>query len=128
MNRPLPSDTDLQPLWMAFCKAAQTAQGSLKIEDGIAAGKAWRAWLSQFAPPIEADPSALPEPMPAMCANAADGRAALDPNELYDAYCAALHFAQIERIPGAWMAVGAAWERFFDALMESDASDHPEHK
>lgn len=34
--------------WTSYQLAAQRAQGSLKLEDGIAAGRAWRAWLDLF--------------------------------------------------------------------------------
>lgn len=35
-------------LWLAFCQATRKAQASLDYEDGIAAGKAWAAWLDSF--------------------------------------------------------------------------------
>lgn len=32
----------------AYRQAAAKAQATLRLEDGIAAGKAWRAWLDLF--------------------------------------------------------------------------------
>lgn len=34
--------------WCAYVAAARHAQASLKVEDGVAAGRAWRAWLDLF--------------------------------------------------------------------------------
>lgn len=38
----------LDARWLAYQQAATKAQSTLKQEDGIAAGKAWRAWLDLF--------------------------------------------------------------------------------
>lgn len=35
-------------LWQAYCEAARKAQSSRDIQDGIAAGRAWAAWLASF--------------------------------------------------------------------------------
>ncbi len=37
-----------EDLWEAYRTAARKAQTSLDIEDGLAAGVAWRAWLDHF--------------------------------------------------------------------------------
>lgn len=42
-------DDNLQALWDAYQKARDKAQASNDIMDGIAAGKAWRAWVEAFA-------------------------------------------------------------------------------
>ncbi len=34
--------------WMAYAVARKRAEESLTIEDGIAAGKAWKRWLDLF--------------------------------------------------------------------------------
>lgn len=34
--------------WQAYREAQDLAQRTLKIEDGIAAGKAWARWLEMF--------------------------------------------------------------------------------
>lgn len=41
-------DGKLQALWSAYNAARAKAQSSGRIEDGIAAGKAWAAWLDAF--------------------------------------------------------------------------------
>ena len=38
-------------LWQAYCAAMRKAQASLRIEDGIAAGRAWRAFIESFEAP-----------------------------------------------------------------------------
>lgn len=35
-------------LWFIFVMAAQTAQASLRLEDGLAAGRAWADFLKAF--------------------------------------------------------------------------------
>lgn len=35
--------------WDAYVRAAKLAQQSMRIEDGIAAGRAWAKWLDLFA-------------------------------------------------------------------------------
>jgi hypothetical protein len=42
------ADQRAERLWNVFVMAAQSAQASLKIEDGIAAGRAWQAFLKAF--------------------------------------------------------------------------------
>lgn len=37
--------------WDAYIEAFQRAQASGSIDDGIAAGKAWRRWLDLFMTP-----------------------------------------------------------------------------
>lgn len=44
----IPIDARLQETWAAFVAAQQQAQASGKIEDGIAAGRAWRRWIDLF--------------------------------------------------------------------------------
>lgn len=34
--------------WADYCAARQQAEATLAVEDGIAAGKAWRRWLDLF--------------------------------------------------------------------------------
>lgn len=41
-------DRRADDLWEAYRLAAQKAQATLDIEDGLAAGVAWRAWLDHF--------------------------------------------------------------------------------
>lgn len=41
-------DARIDALWQAYREAAEKAQRSLKLEDGISAGRAWRAWLDLF--------------------------------------------------------------------------------
>ncbi len=38
----------LQALWLAYTNARAKAETTLDIQDGIAAGKAWAAWLDLF--------------------------------------------------------------------------------
>lgn len=45
---PVPITKALELRWQAFSEAAQLAQKTMRIEDGIAAGKAWRRWLEAF--------------------------------------------------------------------------------
>ncbi|UNK39359.1 hypothetical protein MNR02_06540 [Shinella sp. H4-D48] len=40
-----------QAVWMAYVTAAKRAQESGRMEDGIAAGRAWRRWLDLFMTP-----------------------------------------------------------------------------
>ena len=35
--------------WDAYVRAAKRAQETMRIEDGIAAGRAWAKWLDLFA-------------------------------------------------------------------------------
>ena len=41
-------DESLQQLWATYAAAKVRADGTLDIKDGIAAGKAWAAWLDMF--------------------------------------------------------------------------------
>jgi len=41
-------DAQIDARWEAYRQAAAKAQRSLKQEDGILAGRAWRAWLDLF--------------------------------------------------------------------------------
>lgn len=41
-------DRRADDLWEDYRRAAVKAQETLDIEDGIAAGRAWRAWLDNF--------------------------------------------------------------------------------
>ncbi len=41
-------DERADELWEEYRRAAQKAQATLDIDDGVAAGRAWRAWLDQF--------------------------------------------------------------------------------
>lgn len=45
---PLPGAANIHAAWSAYCAAREKAERSGRIEDGIAAGHAWRAWLSLF--------------------------------------------------------------------------------
>jgi hypothetical protein len=38
----------VQAAWDAYCAARARAEATQKIEDGIAAGQAWRQWLELF--------------------------------------------------------------------------------
>lgn len=38
----------LQTLWAAYVEARARCEKSLSIEDGMAAGRAWAAWLDAF--------------------------------------------------------------------------------
>ena len=42
---------DIDRLFSAYCDAMRRAQASLRIEDGIAAGHAWRAFMAAIARP-----------------------------------------------------------------------------
>lgn len=43
------ADNDrLEALWASYTAAATRAQASGRIDDGIAAGQAWAAWLGAF--------------------------------------------------------------------------------
>lgn len=42
----LPSDEEWD--WIHYCAAARKAQETMALEDGIAAGKLWAAWLRRF--------------------------------------------------------------------------------
>lgn len=41
-------DRRADDLWEEYRLAALKAQATLNVEDGIAAGRAWRNWLDQF--------------------------------------------------------------------------------
>jgi hypothetical protein len=41
---PIPSEN----LWLAYVNAAKRAQESLRMDDGILAGKAWAAFMRAF--------------------------------------------------------------------------------
>lgn len=41
-------DERLQTLWSAYLDARAKAETSGRVEDGIAAGKAWAAWVAPF--------------------------------------------------------------------------------
>ena len=41
-------DERADELWEEYRRAAKKAQSTLDIDDGVAAGRAWRAWLDQF--------------------------------------------------------------------------------
>lgn len=49
-------DQDIDRLFGAYCDAMRRAQASPRIEDGIAAGHAWRAFMDAFARPKPAKP------------------------------------------------------------------------
>jgi hypothetical protein len=38
----------IEETWGAYCAARMQAEATLSVEDGIAAGKAWRRWLDLF--------------------------------------------------------------------------------
>jgi len=40
---------DLERLWDDYVAASRRAQQTQDIDDGIAAGRAWAAWLAAFA-------------------------------------------------------------------------------
>lgn len=46
--KPRPSDTEREKLWQEFVAAAEKAQKSLDIRDGLAAGRAWKKFLESF--------------------------------------------------------------------------------
>lgn len=41
-------DERTQDLWNAYLAARDKAEASRNVQDGIAAGKAWAAWLDHF--------------------------------------------------------------------------------
>lgn len=41
-------DLSMQEAWDTYVAAQEQAKRSGRIEDGIAAGKAWRRWLEMF--------------------------------------------------------------------------------
>ena len=45
---PVRLKTRIDSLWDAYTAAAAKAQATGDINDGIAAGRAWRAWLAEF--------------------------------------------------------------------------------
>lgn len=47
----IPIDARLQAVWSDFVAAQKQAQSSGKLEDGIAAGRAWRKWIDLFLTP-----------------------------------------------------------------------------
>lgn len=50
------ADHDIDRLFGAYCEAMRKAQASLRLEDGIAAGHAWRAFMDAFTRPKPAKP------------------------------------------------------------------------
>ncbi|NBJ13319.1 hypothetical protein [Microvirga arsenatis] len=38
----------IEETWAQYCAARMQAEATLSVEDGIAAGKAWRRWLDLF--------------------------------------------------------------------------------
>lgn len=44
----IPIQTNVDTAWRAYLEAAQRAQRTLEMEDGIEAGRAWRRWLEIF--------------------------------------------------------------------------------
>jgi hypothetical protein len=38
----------IENAWADYCTARMQAEATLAVEDGIAAGKAWRRWLDLF--------------------------------------------------------------------------------
>lgn len=49
--------SELERLWAAYVQASRRAQETHVIDDGIAAGRAWRAWLEAFASERRTPPS-----------------------------------------------------------------------
>lgn len=41
-------DADAESLWQAYVEAAKRAQKSLRLDDGIKAGRAWAAFIQVF--------------------------------------------------------------------------------
>lgn len=41
-------DADAESLWQAYVEAAKRAQKSLRLDDGIKAGRAWAAFIKAF--------------------------------------------------------------------------------
>ncbi|MBB3385527.1 MULTISPECIES: hypothetical protein [unclassified Rhizobium] len=48
MTNVIPLHRHIDRQWQAYVDALRRAEQSLSIQDGIAAGKAWRAWLNLF--------------------------------------------------------------------------------
>lgn len=44
----IPLQTHVDAAWNAYLAAAERAQQSLELADGIEAGRAWRRWLELF--------------------------------------------------------------------------------
>jgi hypothetical protein len=44
-------DQRIERLWQQYVEARLQAEETGNISDGIAAGKAWAAWLREFEPP-----------------------------------------------------------------------------
>ena len=49
------AEARLVTLWATYTAAACKAQATGRIDDGIAAGKAWAAWLEAFLPAARAE-------------------------------------------------------------------------
>ena len=43
-------ETRPERLWREYCEARAKAEVSNRVEDGIAAGRAWSAFLAEFVP------------------------------------------------------------------------------
>lgn len=41
----------IEETWRDYCEARMRAEATMAVEDGIAAGKAWRRWLDLFMSP-----------------------------------------------------------------------------
>lgn len=41
-------ETNLDRLWSDYCSAAERAQKTKDMRDGVAAGRAWSRWLAEF--------------------------------------------------------------------------------
>jgi hypothetical protein len=52
-----------QTIWLAYVAAAKRAQETGNMDDGIAAGRAWRRWLDCFMTPEQRE--AIPSKVPA---------------------------------------------------------------
>lgn len=50
MTEPVALKTRIERLWDDYVSAAAKAQQSLDREDGMAAGRAWHAFVMDFAP------------------------------------------------------------------------------
>lgn len=48
MSDIMPIETRPDRLWREYCEAREKAERSTAIEDGIAAGRAWRRFLAEF--------------------------------------------------------------------------------
>lgn len=46
----IPIDIKLQRAWADYVSCRERAEASKNINDGIAAGNAWRRWLEMFTP------------------------------------------------------------------------------